>query len=68
MTKTEKKSHEDFVREQEAKYPELKRIARGIAMETCKDINAQTKNVVSEMPYKAQFVLEEVIKILEAAV
>lgn len=59
---------EEFARRQEALYPELKEIAKEIAKETCLAINARTKDVVSEMPYKAQFVLEKVIKILEVLV
>jgi hypothetical protein len=49
-------------------YPELKEIAKKIALETCKQINDQTEGLNSKMPYKALYVLEEVIKILEAKV
>jgi hypothetical protein len=50
------------------KYPELDEIATSIALITVSEINNQTKDVKSEMPYKAQYVLEEVIKKLEELV
>ena len=50
------------------KYPELNQIARQVANETCKAINAAVPGVESKMPYKAQWVLEEVIEILQARV
>ncbi len=49
-------------------YPELYKIAQTIADNTCREINKQTKNVESKMPYKAQWVLEETIKILQERV
>lgn len=56
------------------KYPELYKIALTIADDTCREINKQTEDfggfaaVESEMPYKAQWVLEEAIKILQERV
>lgn len=44
------------------------KIANEIAMQTLQAINSQSSVVESEMPYKAQFILEEVIKILESRV
>jgi len=49
-------------------YPELQKIAKDIAKQTGALINNKVKNIESEMPYKAQYVLEELIKILQAAV
>jgi len=51
-----------------SKYPELDKIAQKIANDTGKNINKSVQNVKSEMPYKAQYVLEEVIKHLESMV
>ena len=47
------------------KYPELRKIADKIADETAEKINKEVKDVKSKMPYKAQWVLEEVVKDLE---
>lgn len=47
------------------KYPELDRLAKDVADDTLRAINTKTGNVKSEMPYKSQYVLEEVIKILQ---
>jgi len=49
-------------------YPELMKIARKIAKQTIETINKESKTVDSKMPYKAQFILEEIIKILEESV
>jgi hypothetical protein len=49
-------------------YPELQKIAKEIAINVGQQINQKVKNVKSEMPYKAQHVLEELIKILQKAV
>jgi len=51
-----------------ATYPELTSIAKEISKETCIQINTKVKDVESEMPYKAQYVLEELIKLLEEKV
>lgn len=48
-----------------AKYPEFKELANDLADEVLRKINKEAKKIESEMPYKSQFVLEEVIKILE---
>lgn len=50
------------------KYPELDKIADKIAYETLTTINSSVERVKSEMPYKAQYVLEEVIKMLKERV
>jgi hypothetical protein len=50
------------------KYPELRKIADRIAEKTAVMINTETQKVSSKMPYKAQWVLEEVIKDLEERV
>ena len=50
------------------KYPELDTIANEMACETLAKINAKTRDIKSEMPYRAQYVLEELIKHLEACV
>lgn len=44
------------------KYPELQKIADKIADETAEKINQEVRDVKSNMPYKAQWVLEEVVK------
>jgi hypothetical protein len=51
------------------KYPLLNAEAKRIAQDTCKAINATSKTIEDEgMPYKAQYILEEVIKILKEQV
>jgi hypothetical protein len=47
------------------KYPELHEVAARLADEICAKINAEAKRVESAMPYKAQFILEEMIVILQ---
>jgi hypothetical protein len=46
-------------------YPELRKIADKIADDTSERINKEVKDVKSKMPYKAQWVLEEVVRDLE---
>ena len=55
---------EEFVR----KYPELDDIAKKVAHLVTNEIKTRVQNVESEMTYKAQYVLEELIKILEQRV
>lgn len=51
------------------KYPKLTEQAKRIASETCRTINNAAHNTEDEgMPYKAQYILEEVIKILKEQV
>lgn len=51
------------------KYPLLDNQANRIASDTCKAINAAAQTTQDEgMPYKAQYILEEVIKILKERV
>ena len=49
-------------------YPELDDIAKGLAYEVSTEINKRTAAVTSAMPYKAQYVLEELIKLLQQKV
>lgn len=49
-------------------YPELYKIASDIARETGETINQRASRSSSECKYKTQFILEEVIKMLERAV
>jgi hypothetical protein len=49
-------------------YPELKAVAGEIAKATGDMINAGAVAVSSDMPYKARYILEEVIKLLQEAV
>jgi len=51
-----------------SKYPNLDKLAAQLADELCRKINDQAPKIESEMPYKAQYTLEEIIKILEARV
>jgi transcriptional regulator with XRE-family HTH domain len=46
-------------------FPELDCVANKLANETAYKINFRIINIESKMPYKAQYVLEEVIKILK---
>ncbi len=49
-------------------YPELDKLALEIAHVVSKEINKRVKDVKSKMPYKAQYVLEELIHHLEEMV
>ena len=49
-------------------YPELDDIAKGLAYEVSTEINKRASAVTSKMPYKAQYVLEELIKLLQQKV
>src|ERR1035441_8364460 len=49
-------------------YPELDHIAKGLAYEVSTEINKRASAVTSKMPYKAQYVLEELIKLLQQKV
>lgn len=60
--------NEDYRPPTEKKYPELDKIVDALAKSVTDDINKQAEAVKSEMPYKAQYILEELIKKLEAAV
>jgi hypothetical protein len=50
------------------KYPELNAVVEPIADCACALINRLTRDIQSEMPYRAQWVLEEVIKQLQKRV
>lgn len=49
-------------------YPELQRVSNEIAKKVFKAINEAAPKIKSEMPYKAQYILEELIKVLQDAV
>jgi len=49
-------------------YPELDEVAIRIADSVAKEINKVAPGIESEMPYKAQYILEEVIKDLQERV
>lgn len=49
-------------------YPELDNLASKIADDTADAINKSVKGVKSPMPYKAQYVLEEVVKDLKSRI
>lgn len=51
-----------------SKYPELDKLAKKIGKDVATQINKETSRVKSEMPYKAQYVLEELIEILQKLV
>jgi hypothetical protein len=66
-----KKTYEKYITEYKKKnsqYPELDKIALKLANETIRKINKEAHQVKSEMPYKAQYILEEMIRHLEEAV
>jgi len=50
------------------KYPSLDKITEEIYFELIETINSRVKNIISDMPYKGQYVLEELIKKLEKSV
>lgn len=50
------------------RYPEFKKLVSKIAEQVAVTINKEAKKIQSEMPYKCQFVLEEVIQNLEKRV
>jgi hypothetical protein len=49
-------------------YPELDELAESIAGMVGREINKRVRSINSEMPYKAQYVLEEVIQHLQEQV
>jgi hypothetical protein len=49
-------------------YPEFENAVNIIADNTCRLINEFSKSIVSKMPYKNQYLLEEVIKKLQERV
>ena len=51
-----------------SKYPELDEISKDLACEVPTEINKRASAVTSKMPYKAQYVLEELIKFLQQKV
>lgn len=52
----------------EGRFPELDKIVMKIAKQTGSIINKEAKKAKTDHPYKAQYILEELIKILESAV
>ena len=55
----------DLNREHDEKFAELNVIAHTICENTCRQINTQSEYVQSEMPYKTQYILEQVVKLLQ---
>ena len=51
-----------------SKCPELDEISKDLAYAVSMEINKRTAAVTSKMPYKAQYVLEELIKLLREKV
>lgn len=51
-----------------SEYPELDKIAVDLSALVAMEINTRVRFVESKMPYKGQYVLEELIKHLEAKV
>ena len=49
-------------------YPELDKVADEVSDMACVMINRLTRDIKSEMPYKGQYILERVIKILQERV
>jgi hypothetical protein len=49
-------------------YPELDAIAERVASAACRNINEGINGVESEMPYRAQYVLEKTIELLQKRV
>ena len=49
-------------------YPELDGIARTVANDVARDINRGVSSTLSKMPYKAQYVLEKTIEMLQERV
>lgn len=49
-------------------FPELTKIAQQMCAEICPSINAKAEKTESNMPYKAQYILEELIELLKASV
>lgn len=50
------------------RYPEFKELVNKLANEVSEKINKEAKKIESEMTYKCQFVLEELIRELESRV
>jgi len=46
-------------------YPEFKKLVNELADDVCRKINTKALKIESKMPYKAQFTLEELIRVLE---
>lgn len=53
---------------QPSKYPELLSISEELADQVLREINQRVPPVESKMPYKTQWVLEELINILQKSV
>jgi hypothetical protein len=66
-SRTEKPVNENL-NEATGQYPELDRIAKEIADDVLKRIDRVVEPIKSKMPYKTQYVLEEIIERLEAQV
>lgn len=65
----EKNAEEDEILESQSKqYPELMQIVEILADEVSIKINQAALEVQTEMPYKEQWILEELIKVLQERV
>lgn len=49
-------------------YPSLDRFAMELADDVCRRINLGTSSLEADTPYKAQYVLEETVRILKARI
>lgn len=47
------------------RYPEFRSLVEKLKLETIAKINIKVQDIKSDMPYKAQFVLEELIRELQ---
>ena len=55
-------------KKENSNFPELDKVSLELAHVVSKEINKRVKSIKSEMPYKAQYVLEELIRHLEEMV
>lgn len=55
-------------KKENSQFPELDKVSLELAHMVAKEINKRVKSVESKMPYKAQYVLEELIRHLEEMV
>lgn len=56
------------IAESAERYPEFNDLVKEIANDVCAKINILAPQIKSDMPYKNQFTLEEVIKVLQERV
>jgi len=69
MTKSKRTSKKQKLEPQiRYEYPEFKPLATELADRVCREINERAPAIPSDMPYKAQEVLEALIEILQSRV